>query len=81
MPSFKVEVIADSSGQWCGNALRFGTREGAEADARDLMARWFAVRDWRVVESEDPVNVDWEWVEVDGDMQRVKIARIEKVAE
>ena len=27
--SFKPEVIADSSGQWCGNALRFATREEA----------------------------------------------------
>jgi hypothetical protein len=23
--SFKPEVIADSSGKWCGNALRFAT--------------------------------------------------------
>ena len=30
--SFKPEVIADSSGQWCGNALRFATREEAEAN-------------------------------------------------
>ena len=71
--SFKVEVIADSSGKWVGNALRFSTREGAEADARDLMDRWYAVRETRVVESEDPVNVDWEWAEVDGVPMRVKV--------
>jgi hypothetical protein len=23
--SFKPEVIADTSGEWCGNALRFAT--------------------------------------------------------
>jgi len=78
MPSFKVEVIADDSGQWVGNDLRFGTREGAEADARDIKERWYAVRETRVVESEDPVNVDWEWVEDDdGDFERVKIAIVQ----
>ena len=54
--SFKPEVIADTLGKWCGNALRFATREEAEANVQDLMIRWFAVRDTRVVESDDPVN-------------------------
>jgi hypothetical protein len=58
--SFKPEVIADSSGQWCGNALRFATREEAEANVRDLMMRWFAVRETRVVESDDHVNYRWD---------------------
>jgi len=51
--SFAPEVIADGSGKWCGNALRFPTREEAEANVRDLEMRWFAVRDTRVVESDD----------------------------
>ena len=54
--SFKPEVIADSSGKWCGNALRFATLEEAEANVQDLMMRWFAVRETRVIESDDPVN-------------------------
>ena len=54
--SYKAEVIADNSGQWCGNALRFATREEAEAYARDLFSRWTAVREWRVVESKEEVN-------------------------
>jgi hypothetical protein len=54
--SFKPEVIVDASGQWCGNALRFATREEAEANVRDLMMRWFAVRETRIVESDDLVN-------------------------
>ena len=65
--SFKPEVIADSSGQWCGNALRFATREEAEANVQDLMMRWFAVRETRVVKSDDPVNywyVDHKLVEI-----------------
>ena len=58
--SFKPEVIADNSGQWSGNALRFATREEAEANVQNLMMRWFAVRETRVVESDDPVNYRWE---------------------
>ena len=54
--SFKPKVIADSSGKWCGNALRFATHEEAEANVRDLMMRWFAVRETRIVVSDDTVN-------------------------
>lgn len=57
--SFAPEVIADSSGKWCGNALRFATREEAEANARNLASRWLLVRDTRAVESADPVNCRW----------------------
>jgi hypothetical protein len=57
--SWKPEVIADSSSKWCGNALRFATREEAEANVRDLMMRWMLVTDTRVVESDDPVNYRW----------------------
>ena len=56
--SWKPEVIADSSGKWCGNALRFATKAEAEANARDLMMRWFLVRETRATESDDPVNID-----------------------
>lgn len=54
--SWAPEVIADSSGKWCGNALRFATREEAELWVRDLSWRWLLVRETRVVESSDPVN-------------------------
>jgi hypothetical protein len=57
--SWKPEVIADNSGKWVGNALRFATREEAEANVYDLSMRWFAVRDTRVVECDDPVNYRW----------------------
>jgi hypothetical protein len=53
------EVIADNSGKWCGNGLRFATREEAEANVANLAMRWFLVRDTRVVESPDPVNYAW----------------------
>lgn len=54
--SFKAEVIADDSGTWAGNALRFATEEEAEMYVRDLSMRWTLVRDTRVVESDDQVN-------------------------
>lgn len=54
--SFAPEVIADSTGKWCGNSLRFATREEAEQNVQDLMMRWTSVRETRVVESDDPVN-------------------------
>jgi hypothetical protein len=56
MSSWKPEVIADGSGKWCGNALRFATYEAAREYVLDLAQRWTAVREVRVVESDDPVN-------------------------
>lgn len=53
--SYKVEVIADNSGEWVSNALRFPTKEMAEEYGADLAMRWLLVREWRVVESSDPV--------------------------
>jgi hypothetical protein len=54
--SFKAEVIADSSGQWVSNQLRFATKKQAEDYAADLAYRWTAVRETRVVECDDPVT-------------------------
>jgi len=50
---YKVEVIADNSGTWAGNGLTFATLEDANDYARDLYARWTAVRDFRIVETAD----------------------------
>lgn len=69
--SWKPEVIADDSGKWCGNALRFATKEEAEANVANLKARWMLVTDTRVVESDEPVNYKW----VDG-----KLVSLEGVA-
>lgn len=54
--SYRPEVIADSTGKWCGNALRFATYKEAYTSAYDLAMRWIAVRDYRAVESPDPVT-------------------------
>lgn len=54
--SYKPEVIADASGKWCSNELRFATTDEAEAYVTDLSIRWTLVRQRRVVESDEPVN-------------------------
>ena len=66
--SWMAEVIADSGGKWCGNALRFATQAEAEAYAGDLAWRWTAVRQSRVIESAEPVN----YAMVDGVATRVE---------
>ncbi len=66
--SFKPEVQTDSSGKWYGNALRFATRKEAETQVYGLSMRWTAVRDTRVVESDDPVN----YALVDGRLEAVE---------
>lgn len=54
--SWKAEVIADDSGKWVSNALRFATEAEAARYATDLMGRWMSVREKRVVESDEPIN-------------------------
>ena len=55
--SFKPEVQVRGEGdKWLGNALRFATREEAEANAADLYSRWTLTTAHRASESEDPVN-------------------------
>jgi hypothetical protein len=66
--SYKAEVIADSSGKFCANALRFATREEAESYVFDLSMRWTAVRETRVSESDDPVNYEVK----DGALRRIE---------
>ena len=52
--SFAAEVIADRGGKFCGNGLRFATAEEAASYANNLMMRWTAVREIRVVPTQDP---------------------------
>lgn len=68
--SYKAEVIADSSGKWCGNGLRFETEQEAYEYSKDLEWRWTAVRETRVVMSDDPVN----YVYADGQSKAVSHA-------
>ena len=61
--SWAPEVIADSSGKWTRNALRFATKVEADANVRDLYSRWTAVREYRSVETDEPVNYQWDVTE------------------
>lgn len=54
--SFKPEVSIDGGRTFHQNNLAFAAREEAETSARDLMSRWMLVTDWRVAESDQPVN-------------------------
>jgi hypothetical protein len=58
--SWAPEVIADGSGKFVGNRLRFATREEAEANVQNLSWRWLCVRETRVVESDEPVTHRWD---------------------
>jgi hypothetical protein len=58
--SYRPEVIADSSGKWCPNGLRFATKAEAELNVDDLKSRWSLVRETRVVESDDEPNYRWD---------------------
>jgi hypothetical protein len=54
--SWKPEVRTGNDPKFYDNNLAFATKEEAEQSARDLMGRWLLVVEWRVVESEQPVN-------------------------
>lgn len=53
--AYKVERRTGSSSEWKGNKLLFETEAGAEAYAKDDLARladrWGLAREWRVVET------------------------------
>jgi hypothetical protein len=67
--SWAPEVIADDSGKFCGNGLRFATKEESDVWVRDLSMRWLLVRETRSVPTDDPVtdklekSADGTWVQ------------------
>ena len=54
--SFKPEISTDGGKSYGQNAQVFATREEAETMARDIFSRWMLATDYRVTETEDPVN-------------------------
>lgn len=55
--SYKPTVsTTDGTGKFYENNLAFATREEAEISAKALMRRWMLVTDWRVKESDQPIN-------------------------
>ena len=58
--AYKAEVIADRSGKWNANGLRFATKREAAVYVADLFQRWTLVTDTRVVKCDDAVNARME---------------------
>jgi hypothetical protein len=58
--SLAVEVIADDSGKWVGNRMRFATEPEALGYASNLYGRWTAVRQTRVVQTDEAVTDTWD---------------------
>ena len=54
--NFRPELSTDRGVSFGQNAQVFATREEAETMARDIFNRWLAATDYRVTETEDPVN-------------------------
>lgn len=54
--SFRPMFLTNGDPKWYGNAQRFATREEAEGSALARWQRWTMAKEWRVDESDDPVN-------------------------
>ena len=54
--SWAPQVVADSSGHWAGNGLRFAEREAAVSWVKGLSQRWLLVENIRVVACDDEPN-------------------------
>lgn len=67
MISWKPEVTTGNDPKFYGNSLRFATREEALKSAEALMFRWWAVKDYRATESDDPVTHAYQ----DGELKRL----------
>lgn len=56
--SFKPEISTDGGKSFSQNAQVFATREEAETMAKDIFNRWLSATNYRVVESDEPVNYE-----------------------
>jgi len=58
MSNWKPEISTDGGKSYGQNAQVFATREEAETMAKDIFNRWLLATDYRVTETEDPVNYE-----------------------
>lgn len=56
--SWISEVFADN--EWVGNCRRYATEQEALDAGLELLSRWYVPKDYRAVESSDPVNAKFE---------------------
>jgi len=54
---YEVNTYGDPEGSYAGNMVRYDNVPDCEAGARDLYARWTAVKHWRVIDDMDKVHV------------------------
>jgi len=54
--SFKLGVKTPGDAEFVSNALTFETEKEAEEYGRDLFSRWMAVKETKVLPSDEPVN-------------------------
>jgi hypothetical protein len=57
--SFKPVIKTRQDKDWVRNGQVFATASEAMSTARNLEARWTAVTDIDVIESDEPVNYKW----------------------
>lgn len=67
--SFKPEISTDGGRSYSQNNLAFATKAEALASAKDLFNRWMLATNWRVAESDQPVN----YALVDGVLTSVEV--------
>lgn len=58
--SLQVDVRTYGSKEWTSCHVRLATRPEAEGHASDLTRCWLEVEEWRIIESQDPVNYRFE---------------------
>lgn len=54
--SFKPQIKAHGEDTFASNSLAFATHAEADVYAKQLFQRWLAADEWRVIESDQPVN-------------------------
>ena len=56
MTSYKPEISTDGGKTYGQNGQAFATEAEARAMAADIFSRWMLATDYRVTESDEPVN-------------------------
>ena len=56
MKSYKPEISTDGGKTYGQNGQAFATEAEARAMAADIFSRWMLATDYRVTESDEPVN-------------------------
>jgi hypothetical protein len=77
MKSFAAEVVADNSGKFCGNGLRFSTFEAARQGSLDALDPREGVARGREPRGAEPMNNTGYVVAIDGTEDEIRVATTE----